>query len=69
MKMNIGKRDYSLDAPTLSNGLPITIKSFETIASFRKQLKTSLFDCLKLHFQPKRSAVPCANDDLYDYAN
>ena len=43
-KLNIGKRAYSVAAPTIWNQLHIAIKSFETIGTFRMKLKTYLFE-------------------------
>ena len=42
--MNIGKRCFSVGAPTIWNQLPTAIKSSETIDTFRKKLKTNLFE-------------------------
>ena len=39
-RLNIGKPAFSLAAPTIWNQLPIAIKSYETIDTFRKILKT-----------------------------
>ena len=41
--LNIGKCDFSAAAPVISNKLPTTIKSFETVATFHSKLKTYLF--------------------------
>ena len=43
-KLYIGKRAFSVAAPTIWNQLAIAIKSSETMDTFRKQLKTYLFD-------------------------
>ena len=43
-KLNIGKRAISVAAPTIWNQLPITVKSSESIGTFRKKLKTYLFE-------------------------
>ena len=43
-KLNIEKIDFSVPAPTIWNQLPIRIKSSETIHTFRKQMKTYLFE-------------------------
>ena len=59
--MDISKRAFSLAAPTISNQLPIVIKPVETIDTFRKKLKTYLFE---ITFPPRISAVPCSNDDF-----
>ena len=45
ISLNIGKRAFSVAAPTIWNQLAITIKSSETIDTFHKKLKTY---CLKL---------------------
>ena len=42
-KLNLGKRAFSVAAPRIWNELPITLKTSETIAIFRKKLKTYLF--------------------------
>ena len=39
-KLDIDKHAFSVAVPTISNQLPITIKSSETIATFRRQFKT-----------------------------
>ncbi len=43
-KLNIDKIAFSVAAPTIWNQFPVTIKSSETIHTFRKQLKTHLFE-------------------------
>ena len=42
-KLNLDKRAFSVAAPRVWNELPITFKTSETIAIFRKKLKTYLF--------------------------
>ncbi len=42
--LNIGKRDFSVAAPTIWNQLPIAIKSSETMDTFRRKSKTYLFE-------------------------
>ena len=42
-KLNLGKRAFSVAAPIIWNELPTTLKSGESLASFRKNLKTYLF--------------------------
>ena len=42
-KLNLGKRAFSVTAPIIWNELPTTLKSCESLASFRKNLKTYLF--------------------------
>ena len=51
-------------APTIWNQLPITIKSFETIAAFRKQTENihKSFSTITI------SAVPCLLVPIEDYA-
>ena len=39
-KLNLGKRSFSVAAPIIWNKLPTTLKSCESLASFRKNLKT-----------------------------
>ena len=48
-KLNLGKRAFSVAAPIIWNELPTTLKSYESLASFRKNLKTYLF---KIAFPP-----------------
>ena len=48
-KPNLGKRAFSVAAPIIWNELPTTLKSCESLASFRKHLKTYLF---KIAFPP-----------------
>ena len=48
-KLNLGKRAFSVAAPIIWNELPTTLKSCESLASFRKHLKTFLF---KIAFPP-----------------
>ena len=48
-KLNRGKRAFSVAAPMIWNELPTTLKSCESLASFRKNLKTYLF---KIAFPP-----------------
>ena len=48
-KLNLGKRAFSVVAPIIWNELPTTLKSCESLASFRKNLKTYLF---KIAFPP-----------------
>ena len=43
-KLNLGKRAFSVAAPIIWNELPTTLKSCESLASFRKNLKTYLFN-------------------------
>ena len=48
-KLNLGKGAFSVAAPIIWNELPTTLKSCESLASFRKNLKTYLF---KIAFPP-----------------
>ena len=48
-KLNLGKRAFSVAAPRVWNELPITLKTSETIAIFRKKFKTYL---LQIAFPP-----------------
>ena len=48
-KLNLGKRAFSVAAPIIWNELPTTLKSCESLASFRKNLKTYLY---KIAFPP-----------------
>ena len=43
-KLNIGKRGFSVAAPTIWNQLTVVVKSSETIDTFRKTLKIYLFE-------------------------
>ena len=42
-KLNLGKRAFSVAAPIIWNELPTTLKYRESLAYFRKNLKTFLF--------------------------
>lgn len=44
VKTVTGSRAFSYCAPTLWNSLPLSLRSLHTVASFRKHLKTYLFD-------------------------
>ena len=48
-KLNLGKRAFPVAAPIIWNEHPTTLKSCESLASFRKNLKTYLF---KIAFPP-----------------
>ena len=48
-KLNLGKHAFSVAAPIVWNELPTTLKSCESLASFRKHIKTYLF---KIAFPP-----------------
>ena len=48
-KLNLDKRAFSVATPIVWNELPATLKSCESLASFRKHLKTYLF---KIAFPP-----------------
>ena len=48
-KLNVDNRAFSVAAPFFWNELPTTLKSCESLASFRKHLKTYLF---KIAFPP-----------------
>ena len=48
-KLNLGKRAFSVAAQNIWNELPTAIKSCESLASFRKNLKTYFF---KIAFTP-----------------
>ena len=49
VKLNLSKRAFSAAAADIWNELPTTLKSCESLASFRKNLKTYLF---KIAFPP-----------------
>ena len=59
-KLIIGKRAFTVAAPTTWNQVPVTIKSSETVPTFRKSSKHI---CLKMHFHLEVSADPCSNDE------
>ena len=46
-KKKYGARSFSNAAPVLWNGLPRDLKEAPSISSFRRQLKTHLFDCFR----------------------
>ena len=48
-KLNLGKRAFSVATPIIWNELQTTLKSYESLASFCKNLKTYLF---KIAFPP-----------------
>ena len=47
MKESFGDKSFSVAAPTLSNGIPVSLRSGKCISTFRSNLKTYL---LKLAF-------------------
>ena len=62
--VTIGKRAYSVAAArTILNQFPIIITSSETTATYRKQLKTYLFETAFLPYI--FSAVPYSNEEFY----
>ena len=44
VKTKAGTRDFSVAAPTVWNSLPVSVKSESSIVSFRRRLKTYLFN-------------------------
>ena len=61
-KLNLGKRAFSVAAPSIWNEIPTTLKTSETtIAIFRKKLK-DIYS--KLHFYHKSSVVPRSDNDF-----
>ena len=44
IKTNTGARAFSSCAPSLWNNLPLSVRSATSVATFRRRLKTSLFD-------------------------
>ena len=46
-KKKYGTRSFTNAAPVLWNALPLHLKEAPSISSFRKQMKTHLFDCFK----------------------
>ena len=61
-KLNLGKRAFSVAAPITWNELPTTLKSCESLASFRKNLKTHLF---KIAFRPLKLMMTPAFPRLF----
>ena len=57
LKLNLDKHAFSAAAPRVWNELPITLKTFETITTFRKNSRHS-----KLHFHRKSLVVPCSDN-------
>ena len=49
-KLNLGKCAFSVEAPIIWNEIPTTLKYCESLASFRRHLKTYLF---KIAFPPQ----------------
>ena len=60
-KLNLGKRAFSVAAPRVWNELPITLKTSETIAIFRKKTQ-DIYS--KLHSHHKCSVVPRSDTDF-----
>ena len=60
-KLNLCKRAFSVAAPRVWNELPVTLKTSETIAIFRKN---SRHIYSKLHFHHKCSVVPRSDTDF-----
>ena len=60
-KLHLGKRAFSVAAPRVWSELPITLKTSETIAIFRKK---SRHIYTKLHFRHKSSIVPRSDIDF-----
>ena len=60
-KLNLGKRAFSVAAPRVWNELPITLKTSETIAIFRKKSRHSYS---KLHSHHKCLVVPRSDTDF-----
>ena len=54
-----GSRGFSVAAPTILNSLPLDIRNSCSIASFRRQRKTSLFQPLAIFSAPPH---PSASD-------
>ena len=60
-KLNLGKRAFSVGAPRVWNELPITLKTSETVAIFRKKTQ-DIYS--KLHFHHKCLVVPRSDTDF-----
>ena len=43
IKSSLGRRSFSFSAPSIWNSLPLSLRSCDSVSSFRKQLKTHLF--------------------------
>ena len=56
IKLNLGKRAFSVAAPRVWNELPITLKTSETMAIFRKKNSRHIYSELRFHH--KSSVVP-----------
>ena len=59
-KINLDNRTFSVPALKIWNDLPIPLKSFETIASFHRNLRTFFI----LPLRPKSPAVLRSGDDF-----
>ena len=55
IKTNTGARAFSSCSPSLWNNLPLSVRSATSVATFRRRLKTNLFD---LAFPPVDTGVP-----------
>ena len=62
LKLNIGKRAFSVVVLTIWNYLHITIKSYESMATFRKKVEIYLFE---IAFHRNCLAVPYSIGDSY----
>ena len=60
-KLYLGKSAFFVTAPMVWNELPITLKTSETVAIFRKN---SRYIYSKLHFHHKSLVVPCSDNDF-----
>ena len=68
VKTNVGTRGFSVAAPTLSNSLPVSVKSVgnNNIATFRRKLKTHMY-LLILHSSPAYQSNCLQLELLIDY--
>ena len=75
LEPNLGKRAFSVAAPNVSNELPTTLKSCESLASFRKNITIYLFlNCFSIS-NPRRPLtlimkqlnIRCRNNDLIEF--
>ena len=48
-RRTVGRCSFAVAGPTMWNSLPKSVRTIETLAAFRKQLKTHLF---RLHYLP-----------------
>ena len=57
IKTNTGARVFSSCAPSLLNNLPLSVRSATSVATFRRRLKTYLFDLASPPFRRHRCSL------------